>query len=75
MGKTAEEGISDRIKDIDAQYRLDRELNQTYFEHKILQDQAIGGKIYNLEQKKKLILKELHKRNIYPKITPGQSHV
>ena len=57
-------GLSERIKNMDMQHRIDRELNPTFSEHRILQDQAIGGKIYRLDQTRKMILKEMKKRNI-----------
>ncbi len=59
-------GVNDMIKDIDSQQKIDQESNGYQFEHDPLMNQAIGGKIYELEHKKKLILKELNKRGIYP---------
>ncbi len=60
-------GINERIKDIDngikSEDRSDLYGNRDVISH---QTYFIGGEIYGLMQKEKLVLEELNKRNINP---------
>ncbi|MCP3872851.1 MAG: hypothetical protein GY699_06815 [Desulfobacteraceae bacterium] len=60
-------GINERIKDIDNgiknEDRSDISENRDIISH---QTYFIGGEIYGLMQKEKLVLEELNKRNINP---------
>lgn len=58
--------IGDRIRDMEMRHRIDKQLNRFYFEHDMVLDLSIDGKIHKLEQKRKMILKELQRRHIEP---------
>ncbi len=60
-------GVNDRIKDVDN--RIKREDRLDNVENRdVISNNAyfVGGEIYGLMQKQKLVLKELDKRNIEP---------
>ncbi len=60
-------GINERIKDIDHGMKREERSDHTKLEHNISQTPfIIGGEGYNLIQKRKVVLKELNKRNISP---------
>ena len=60
-------GINQRIKDIDNDFRRNERLDNSEYDRFIFQDPfIIGGQGYNLIQRRKLILKELKKRNVIP---------
>ncbi len=58
--------LGERIRDMEMRHRMDKQLNRSYFEHDIVLDLSVDGKIYKLEQQRKMILKELQKRQIEP---------
>ena len=62
-------GINQRIKDIDNSFRRNERLDNSEYDRSgfVFHDPfVIGGKGYNLIQKRKLILEELKKRNVIP---------
>jgi len=60
-------GINEGIKDIDHGMKREEHLDHTEHEHYIFQTPfTIGGEGYNLIQERKVVLKELNKRNISP---------
>ena len=59
-------GVNERIRDIEMQYKMEREQSADLFEHDRVMDQAIGGKIYEMERTRKFIGKELNRRDVYP---------
>jgi len=60
-------GINERLKDIDNEMKEKEPSGLTEHEHLMDNDSFFaGGEGYGLIQKRKVILEELHKRNIYP---------
>lgn len=61
-------GINDRIRDLNQEFRQDAQIRNQYpdQENWLPQPTAIGGPIYELENTKKLVLKEMDSRGLKP---------